>query len=56
MVRLMSLPNDYRMTGNYDDKGARIGLMVAPLVMYYLVEELKKQILRPYNEKHNSIS
>ena len=47
----MSLPNDYEMTGDYDDKGARIGLMVAPLVMYYLVEEIKTQILKPYNNK-----
>ena len=54
MVRLMTLPNDYKMTGDYDDKGARIGLMVAPLVMYALVEEIKKQILKPYNEKHST--
>ena len=47
MVRLMSLPNDYQMTGDYNDKGARIGLMVAPLCLYYLVEEIKKQILEP---------
>ena len=49
MVRLMSLPNDYQMTGDYNDKGARIGLMVAPLCLYYLVEEIKKQILEPWN-------
>ena len=49
MVRLMTLPNDYKMTGDYNDKGARIGLMVAPLCLYYIVEEIKKQILRPWN-------
>ena len=49
MVRLMTLPNDYKMTGDYDDKGARIGLMVAPLCMYYLVENIKAQILEPWN-------
>ena len=49
MVRLMTLPNDYKMTGDYDDKGARIGLMVAPLCMYRLVEEIKQQILEPWN-------
>ena len=49
MVRLMTLPNDYKMTGDYNDKGARIGLMVAPLCLYYLVEEIKKQILEPWN-------
>lgn len=49
MVRLMSLPNDYQMTGDYNDKGARIGLMVAPLCLYYLVEEIKRQVLEPWN-------
>ncbi len=48
MVRLMTLPNDYKMTGDYNDKGARIGLMVAPLQLYYIVEEIKKQILEPW--------
>lgn len=49
MVRLMTLPNDYKMTGDYNDKGARIGLMVAPLQLYYIVQELKKQVLEPWN-------
>jgi DNA (cytosine-5)-methyltransferase 1 len=49
MVRLMTLPNDYKMTGDYNDKGARIGLMVAPLCLYYLVEQIKEQILEPWN-------
>jgi len=49
MVRLMTLLNDYKMTGDYNDKGARIGLMVAPLCMYYLVENIKGQILEPWN-------
>ena len=55
MVRLMSLPNDYKMTGDYNDKGARIGLMVAPLCLYYLVEEVKKQILEPWNSLQKKI-
>ena len=49
MVRLMTLPNDYKMTGDYNDKGARIGLMVAPLCLYYLVEQIKEQVLKPWN-------
>ena len=49
MVRLMTLPNDYKMTGDYNDKGARIGLMVAPLCLYYLVEQIKQQVLTPWN-------
>ena len=49
MVRLMTLPNDYKMTGDYNDKGARIGLMVAPLCLFYLVEQIKQQVLEPWN-------
>jgi len=49
MVRIMTLPNDYKMTGDYDDKGARIGLMVAPLCLYYLVQSIKGQIIEPWN-------
>ena len=49
MVRLMTLPNDYKMTGDYNDKGARIGLMVAPLCLHYLVEQIKQQVLEPWN-------
>ena len=56
MVRLMSLPNDYQMTGDYNDKGARIGLMVAPLCLYYLVEEIKKQILEAHGIHYKSRS
>ena len=52
MVRLMTLPNDYKMTGDYNDKGARIGLMVAPLCLYYLVEQIKQQVLKPWNSLH----
>ena len=55
MVRLMSLPNDYKMTGDYNDKGARIGLMVAPLCLYYLVEQIKEQILETWNSLQKKI-
>ena len=30
------------MTGDYNDKGARIGLMVAPLCLYYLSRTNKR--------------
>mgnify|MGYP000144175473 CR=1 FL=1 len=54
LQRIMTLPDDYKSTGDYNDKGARIGLMVAPICMKYLADEIYKQVLEPYNEVHNS--
>jgi hypothetical protein len=45
----MTLPDDYKSTGDYNDKGARIGLMVAPLCLRTLVESVNTNILEKYN-------
>jgi hypothetical protein len=45
----MTLPDDYRSTGDYNDKGARIGLMVAPLCLKALVDSVFTNILEKYN-------
>ena len=47
-ARLMTLPNDYIQTGSLNDKLARIGLMVAPLCLKYLVESIYKNVLEEY--------
>ena len=52
--RIMSLPDDYKFHGTIDEKQARMGLMVAPIQMFSLVERIHQQILEPYNEVHNS--
>ena len=52
-ARIMSLPDDFILTGTLNEKLARIGLMVAPLQMKYLVENIYKNILKPYKEKTN---
>ena len=52
--RIMSLPEDYILTGTLNERLARIGLMVAPLMLKYLAEAVYKNILEPYNEVHNS--
>ena len=41
----MTLPDDYKLTGKLNEKLARIGLMVAPICMKYLADEIYKQIL-----------
>ena len=48
LQRIMTLPDDYKSTGDYNDKGARIGLMVAPLCLRTLVESVNANILEKY--------
>ena len=52
--RIMTLPDDYRLTGTLNEKLARIGLMVAPICMKYLANEIYTQILEPYHAIHKS--
>ena len=49
--RIMSLPDDYKHTGSLEDSQARIGLMVAPLCLYYLVKSINEKVLEPYGNK-----
>ena len=56
-ARIMTLPEDYKLTGKLNQNLARIGLMVAPLCMKYLADNIYKNILKPYgeaNEKNSS--
>ena len=49
--RIMTLPEDYQFTGKLNENLARIGLMVAPLQMKYLSENIYNNILKPYKEQ-----
>ena len=53
-ARIMTLPDDYKLTGTLNERLARIGLMVAPICMKYLADEIYKQVLEPYNEVHKN--
>ena len=46
--RIMSLPDDYKHKGSLEDSQARIGLMVAPLCLYYLAKSIYEKVLEPY--------
>ena len=46
--RIMTLPDDYKHSGSLDDSQARIGLMVAPLCLYYLIKSIYERVLEPY--------
>ena len=49
--RIMTLPEDYILTGTLNEKLARVGLMVAPFMMKYLAESIYENVLQKYNEK-----
>ncbi len=48
---LMGLPDDYILTGTFDQKAERICRMVAPRVLYYLAQNIYNNIILPYREK-----
>ena len=50
LKRIMSLPDDYELTGTFDQQAERIGRMVAPKMMLALASHVYKNILKPYKE------
>ena len=51
----MTLPEDYvNPSEDIYERGKRVGLMVAPLMMKYLAESVYKNVLEPWNEAHRS--
>ena len=44
-IRLMSLPSDYKLAGDLNQRLARVGLMVAPLQLKAIAEELYRKVL-----------
>ena len=48
--RIMTLPEDYILTGTLNEKLARVGLMVAPMMMKYLAENIYENVLKEYHE------
>jgi len=49
-TRIMTLPEDYINTGTLNEKLARIGLMVAPMMMYHLADSIYENVLQKYNK------
>ncbi len=47
-ARLMTLPDDYKQTGDLNDRLARIGLMVAPMCMKHLADSIYENVLDLY--------
>ena len=50
LKRIMSLPEDYELTGNFDKQAERIGRAVAPKMMEAVAKSIYEKVLKPYNE------
>jgi DNA (cytosine-5)-methyltransferase 1 len=50
LKRIMSLPEDYILSGDFDKQAERIGRMVAPKMMGALATNIYNKILKPYKE------
>jgi DNA (cytosine-5)-methyltransferase 1 len=53
LKRIMSLPDDYKLTGKWSQKAERIGRMVPPLMMKSVAEAVYEKVLKPYKELQN---
>jgi len=51
LKRIMSLPDDFKLTGKWNQKAERIGRMVPPLMMKSVAESVYENVLKVYNER-----
>ena len=47
LIRLMGLPDDYRLTGSFNKKAERVGRMVPPLMTAALAKSLYEKVIQP---------
>jgi DNA (cytosine-5)-methyltransferase 1 len=45
LKRIMALPDDYKLTGTWNQKAERIGRMVTPWVLKQIAETVNENIL-----------
>ena len=50
LKRIMSLPEDFKLTGKHKQQSERVGRMVPPLMMKALAESVYNKVLKPYKE------
>ena len=49
MKRIMSLPDDFKLTGTFNDKSERIGNMVPPLMTKTIASSVYQNVLKPFD-------
>ena len=49
LKRIQSLPDDFKLTGKWNQRAERIGRMVPPLVLKAIAESVYENILKVYN-------
>jgi hypothetical protein len=47
----MGVPEDFILTGDYDQQAERLGRMVAPKMMTEIANSIYINVLKPYNKK-----
>ena len=50
LKRIMTLPEDFKLTGKHKQQSERCGRMVPPLMMKALAESIYEKVLKPYKE------
>jgi len=51
LKRVMGLPDDFKLQGDFDQQAERVGRMVAPLMMKSLSNNIYEKVIRPFNER-----
>lgn len=51
--RLMGMPEDFILTGDFDQQAERLGRMVAPKMMREIAKSIYTSVLKPYSEITN---
>ena len=51
--RAMSLPEDFKLTGKWEQRSERMGRMVPPLMMKAIADSIYKKVLKPHKELNN---
>jgi DNA (cytosine-5)-methyltransferase 1 len=49
LKRIMSLPDDFKLTGKWNQKAERCGRMVPPLMMERIASSIYEKVLEKYN-------
>ena len=45
------MPEEFNLTGDFDQQAERLGRMVAPKMMKEIANSIYKNVLEPYNKK-----